>query len=278
VHTYLASSKQLDSWWKFVDKQLQQGRQAYVITPRVADTVANDIRNSLNDELDQAATTLADSNTAGPENNWRFTDAPVASAEGTFSMLQSGPLAQWRIGLLHGRLDSETKDSVLQSFANHQLDILVSTTVVEVGIDVPNATVITILDADRLGLSQLHQLRGRISRGSYPGYACAVASTGCDGLDNERLKAFQKSNDGFELAEMDLRLRGPGDLLGTSQTGLPVMRIANIIEDADLLELARKVAAQILQADPELANPQLKRLVQQTLRRYGKSLQLGDVG
>jgi ATP-dependent DNA helicase RecG len=277
VHTYLATPDQLDSWWAFVDKQLQQGRQAYVIAPRVADNLSIEAENSLIDEVDIDSAIMIDSLT-GQQSEEVLATSPVASAEGTFSALKAGPLARWKIGLLHGRLDPETKDSVLQSFSSGQLDILVSTTVVEVGIDVPNATVITILDANRLGLSQLHQLRGRIARGSFPGYACAVASPGCDGIDNERLKAFQQSNDGFELAEMDLRLRGPGDLLGTSQTGLPSMRIANIVEDADLLELARKAAGEILLRDPELTNPQLLRLVQQTLRRYGKSLQLGDVG
>lgn len=275
VHTYLATYDQLTSWWRFVDKQLQSGRQAYVIAPRVAETTAADTGYSSHDEVEEAKPLLA---TLSKEPNSRWFGPPVANVQSTFDLLKSGPLAQWRIGLLHGRLDSQTKDTVLQAFSEHQLDILVSTTVVEVGIDVPNATVITILDADRLGLSQLHQLRGRISRGSYPGYACAVASTSCDAVDNERLKAFEQCSDGFELAELDLRLRGPGDLLGTSQTGLPTMRIANIVEDAELLELARTAAVQILHRDPDLANPQLARLVQQTLHRYGKSLQLGDVG
>jgi ATP-dependent DNA helicase RecG len=304
VHTYLATHDQLDSWWQFVEKQLQQGRQAYVIAPRVADArlnedseIADNIdgthqppRDGSNDSdtsafdaslqaaLDNAFDTESLTATVSEIADAAADSPPVASAEGTFQMLQAGPFSHRKIGLLHGRLDPLTKESVLQSFSSGELEILVSTTVVEVGIDVPNATVITILDANRLGLSQLHQLRGRISRGSHPGYACAVAAPGCDGIDNQRLKAFQESNDGFELAEMDLRIRGPGDLLGTSQTGLPTMRIANIVEDADLLELARQAASEILQRDPELSNPQLARLVQQTLRRYGKSLQLGDVG
>ncbi|MFO0943253.1 MAG: helicase-related protein [Pirellulales bacterium] len=193
-------------------------------------------------------------------------------------MLLHGPFAHRRIGLLHGRLEPDLKELVLNEFAAGKIDLLVSTTVVEVGIDVPNATVITILDANRLGLSQLHQLRGRISRGSFSGYACAVAAEGCNAEDNERLSAFKKSDDGFELAEMDLRIRGPGDLLGTSQSGMPTLRIANIVEDVGFLNLARQTANQIIEDDPELANPALGRLIQQTLRRYGKSLQLGDVG
>ncbi|MEZ6134427.1 MAG: ATP-dependent DNA helicase RecG [Pirellulaceae bacterium] len=244
VHTYTATRDNLTSWWKFFDEQLQLGRQAYVIAPRVAETEKSD----------------------------------AVSAEGLYAELTSGVLAHRRLGLLHGRLSGDEKEAVLAQFAGGQLDVLVATTVVEVGIDVPNATVMAILDADRLGLSQLHQLRGRISRGRHPGFVCAIASIGSQAVDNERLKAFQKSDDGFELAEMDLKMRGPGDLLGTSQSGLPTLRIANLIEDADLLIQARNVAREILVEDPSLSNPKLSRLVQQTLRRYGKSMQLSDVG
>lgn len=257
VHTYIARQDQLAAWWKFVGEQLQLGRQAYVIAPRVAETENSDI----------------------------------ASAEGVFAELRTGPFAGHSVGLLHGRLTSEQKESVLTEFSEGKLDVLVATTVVEVGIDVPNATLMTILDADRLGLSQLHQLRGRISRGSHPGFVCAVRTTAASpseqtapgaaratGADNERLKAFEASDDGFELAEMDLKMRGPGDLLGTSQSGLPMLRVANLADDAPLVELAREVAMELLAQDPRLSNPELSRLVQQTLRRYGKSMQLSDVG
>jgi ATP-dependent DNA helicase RecG len=271
VHTYTCTKEQLSSWWKFVDDQIAKGRQAYVIAPRVADTENSD----------------------------------VATAEGVFKLLRTGPFEHRTIGLLHGRMTGEQKESVLTDFTEGALDILVATTVVEVGIDVPNATVMTILDADRLGLSQLHQLRGRISRGSHAGFVCAVAESssaasggaapqasasrpgtpalagaGVDNLGaaNERLRAFEASDDGFQLAEMDLQMRGPGDLLGTSQSGLPTLRIANLVEDGPLVELARQVARELLDADPDLSNPELARLVQQTLKRYGKSMQLSDVG
>ncbi len=253
VHSYSTTPDKLEDWWKFVDGQLTQGRQAYVIAPRVEEDATN---------------------------------AELASAEGIYQTLGNGLLGKYEIGLLHGRMASEDKESVLTRFAEGQVRILVATTVVEVGIDVPNATVMTILDADRLGLSQLHQLRGRVSRGSHPGYVCAVAAASLaatlDTQSNrtaiERLKAFETSNDGFELAELDLKLRGPGDLLGTSQSGLPTLRVANLVEDHELVELARAVAVEILESDPSLANPELSRLVQQTLRRYGKSMQLSDVG
>lgn len=245
VHTYLATPEQLPSWWRFVDQQIAKGKQAYVIAPRVLESTG---------------------------------DETLASAEGVYSELREGPFQHRRLGLLHGKQSSEVKEQVLGEFQSSSLDLLVSTTVVEVGIDVPNATVITILDADRLGLSQLHQLRGRINRGTSTGYACAVASAGCNATDNQRLKAFAESDDGFQLAELDLRMRGPGDLLGTSQTGMPPLRVADLLRDSQLLDQARELTNEILLQDPNLQDPQLGRLLQQTLRRYGKTLQLGDVG
>lgn len=244
VNTYISTPDKLPAWWEFVDRQLSAGRQAYVIAPRVAEVDSSD----------------------------------AASAEGIYQSLRDGPLSHRRIGLLHGRLESSEKESVLGDFSRGDLEVLVATTVVEVGIDVPNATLMSILDANKLGLSQLHQLRGRVSRGSHSGFVCAVAAAGCDTQDNERLQAFAKSNDGFELAEMDLVMRGPGDLLGTSQSGLPSLRIANLVDDAALLALAREVAKELLHDDPQLAAPQLDKLRRQTVVRYGESMQLSDVG
>ncbi len=249
VNTYVSTPVNLPSWWKFVDAQLAAGRQAYVIAPRVSEAE----------------------------------ETEMASAVGSYERLRTQELSHRRLGLLHGRLDSQEKEELLSQFAAGELDVLVSTTVVEVGIDVPNATVMTILDANKLGLSQLHQLRGRISRGTHSGFVCAVAAASCDATDNERLVAFQKSSDGFELAEMDLKMRGPGDLLGTSQSGLPPLRIANIVEDAQLLELAREVARELLATEsasspPLLAAPEFEKLRKQTVRRYGESMQLSDVG
>ncbi len=123
-------------------------------------------------------------------------------------------------------------------------------TVVEVGIDVPNATVMTIMDADRLGLAQLHQLRGRVGRGRHTGYVCAFASIGSDAEDNQRLKAFEKTSDGFELAELDLQQRGAGELVGTRQSGASALRIADLTRDADLVAIAQQTAREMLNADP----------------------------
>ncbi len=244
VHTYLGSEANIDSWWRFVDQQIEAGRQAYVIAPRVSES----------------------------------DNAEIASAEGFFEQLRNGPFSHRQLGLMHGRMDGIEKESVLSDFASGKTQMLVATTVVEVGIDVANATVMTILDADRLGLSQLHQLRGRVSRGTQAGFVCAIVSKGCNADDNDRLKAFEASDDGFYLAEMDLKLRGPGDLLGTQQHGLPPLRVADLTVDADLVTLAREVAREILNASPDLTDPALAKLVRQTLARYGKSMQLSDVG
>lgn len=253
VHSYLANHGDLESWWKFVDSKIKEGRQAFIIAPRVSE--------ESEDRLE------SDSNEHAP-----------ASAEGAFKELSSSTFSHRSVGLLHGRMDSEDKHHVLQAFARGELDILVATTVVEVGINVPNATLMTILDANRLGLSQLHQLRGRVARGSLPGYVCAVASFGSDESDHERLQAFEKCDDGFELAELDLRIRGPGDLLGTSQSGLPPLRVADLAKDGDLLEFARDAARELLAKDPELDAPELSLLKTQTLRRYGSCLRLSDIG
>jgi ATP-dependent DNA helicase RecG len=149
--------------------------------------------------------------------------------------------------------------------------------VVEVGIDVPNATLMAIEGAERFGLAQLHQLRGRVSRGSFPGYCCVFAGTLSDDAV-QRLKAFVESNDGFRLAEVDFALRGPGDLLGTKQHGLPPLRIADLLRDAATVEEARSDARGLVDADPGLALPEHALLRRMALARYGKSLDLGDVG
>ena len=244
VHTYLGSEATIASWWRFVDQQIEAGRQAYVIAPRVSESETTEI----------------------------------ASAEGFFEQLRTGPFSHRRLGLMHGRMDGLEKESVLSDFASGKTQLLIATTVVEVGIDVPNATVMTILDADRLGLSQLHQLRGRISRGTHAGFVCAMVSKGCNPDDNDRLKAFEASDDGFYLAETDLKMRGPGDLLGTQQHGLAPLRVADLATDGDLVTLAREVAREILNESPDLTDPALAKIVRQTLSRYGKSMQLSDIG
>ena len=244
VHTYLGNTAQQDKWWKFVVKQIQSGRQAYVVTPRVE---------------------------SDPE-------AEVVGAEQVYRQLQAGPLAGLRIELLHGRMDGNEKQAKLDAFTTGQTQVLVATTVVEVGIDVPNATVMTILDADRLGLAQLHQLRGRISRGSFPGYVCVFAKPGVAPEENARLSVLASTDDGFRLAEQDLRMRGPGDLLGTKQIGLPPLRIADLVRDAEVLVKARGIAQKVVERDPNLDLPEHSILKRQVTQRHGAVVTLSDVG
>jgi ATP-dependent DNA helicase RecG len=243
VHTYLGTDATRDKWWDFVVKKLREGRQAYVIAPRV--------------ETDD--------------------DVAAASAERLYERLSNGPLAAFKLDLLHGRQSAEEKDAALRAFAAGQTQVLVATSVVEVGIDVPNATIMTIESAERFGLSQLHQLRGRVSRGVHPGFVCCFSTTD-NPEENDRLKAFRETNDGFELAEIDLRIRGPGNLFSTQQTGFPPLRIADLVRDAGLLQQIRELGTRIIAADPELQAEEHTRLRQLVMARYGQSLQLGNVG
>jgi ATP-dependent DNA helicase RecG len=234
----------MKSWWEFVRKQLQQGRQAYVVAPRVEDNEQDESRG----------------------------------AEFWHKRLQSEEFSNFRVGLLHGRMPATEKEETLRKFNAHELDLLVSTTVIEVGIDVPNASVMTVMEADRLGLAQLHQLRGRVGRGQHPGYFCVFPRKDLPGAENERLLALTKTQDGFELAEIDFKLRGPGNLMGTKQHGLPPMRIADLARDSRILEQARNVAMQVVAENPELEGDEYRRLKKQVLARYGANLELGDVG
>lgn len=244
VHTYLGEPEQQPKWWSFFRRQIEQGRQGYVVVPRI--------------------------DASGDED--------ALGASQVFEQLVRQELAGLRVELLHGRLSSEEKQSVLERFAGGEIQVLVATTVIEVGIDVPNATLMTILDADRLGLAQLHQLRGRVQRGRYPGYVCVYASREASPEDNVRLTALANTQDGFELAEMDWKNRGPGDLLGTRQSGVPRFRIADLVRDAELLDEARRAAQELIAQDPELADPQWQRLRKQLRNRRGQQGEVGTVG
>lgn len=245
IKTYLALEEQRARWWEFLARKLREGRQAYVVTPAVdADA---DVEASL-------------------EN--------LAAA---YEELANGPLHEFRLGILHGRMPHDEKAAAMDAFREGRTQALVATTVVEVGVDVPNATLMTIEGGQRFGLAQLHQLRGRVARGAHPGFCCVFAEAPTDEA-RQRLAAFARTTDGFELAEIDFRLRGPGNLLGTQQHGMPPLRVADLLRDGQLVEQARDTARALLTADPGLALPEHERLRRMVVVRYGKVLDLGDVG
>jgi ATP-dependent DNA helicase RecG len=170
-----------------------------------------------------------------------------------------------KVGLLHGRMKPDEKDQVMTQFRDRQLDVLVSTSVVEVGVDVPNATVMVIEGANRFGLSQLHQFRGRVGRGEFKSFCLLIPESENDS-ENERLKAMVETNDGFVLAEKDLEQRGPGDFLGTRQSGMADLRLASLT-DIRLIEKAREAAEKLLAEDPDLGLPEHQPIVS-TLQRF----------
>lgn len=259
VNTYLGRDQWRERWWSFVKKQLDEGRQAFVVAPRVGASV---------DRSEDAD---------GDYDGEPSIDEDVSSVESVYEQLRDDVFRDYRVGLLHGRLSGEAKQAVMESFADGKIDVLVSTTVIEVGIDVPNATVMTILGAQRFGLAQLHQLRGRVSRGTYAGHVCVFTDGDQSPEEFERLKVLESTEDGFELAEADFKMRGPGDVFGARQSGLPPMKIADLSRDIQILQVARAIAQNMIDEDPELADPELQPLRKQLLSRYGKRLEIGDV-
>ncbi len=243
VRTFLTDESRRAKWWEFFRRKLREGRQGYVVTPVVED----------DDELD------------------------LVSLERAYEALSNGELEGFRLGLIHGRMPGEQKESVMEAFRRGKIQVLACTSVIEVGIDVPNATLMTIENAERFGLAQLHQLRGRISRGSYPGYCCLFTGE-INEQAKKRLQAFAAISDGFELAEIDFALRGPGELFGTKQHGMPPMKIADFERDHSVLLETRDDARKLVERDPGLANPAFALLRRQMLARYGRVLDLGDVG
>jgi ATP-dependent DNA helicase RecG len=269
LHAYLAEESQRAKWWDFFRRKLREGRQGYVVVPRVEEGVAGSGFRVQDAEVSQAS--------GGRQPPGGVAAEPPQSIESAYEALANGELEEFRIGLLHGRLSAEEKDATMAAFRRGDLQVLVCTTVVEVGLDVPAATLMTIENAERFGLSQLHQLRGRISRGSHPGYCAVFADPKTDDA-RRRLEAFISTTDGFRLAEIDFELRGPGDLFGTRQHGLPPLRIADLIRDAAVVEEARRDAQALVESDPELTRPDNALLRERMLRRYEQSLELGDVG
>ena len=214
IRTAIRSEKKRTDVYHFVEQEIKNGGQIYIIYPLIEESEALDLKDA----------------TAGYEK-----------------ICERFPSV--RVALLHGRIPSEEKDAIMQSFAKGEIDILVSTTVIEVGVNVPNASVMIIEHAERFGLSQLHQLRGRIGRGNRQSYCILMPDHAVSKSGAVRLKTMERTTDGFEIAEVDLKLRGPGDFLGTKQSGLPDFRFGDIIQDQELLELAKKQARELMEQD-----------------------------
>ena len=173
-----------------------------------------------------------------------------------------------RLGLLHGRMKPHEKEQTMEAFANGQIDVLISTTVIEVGVNVPNATLMVIENAERFGLAQLHQLRGRVGRGDHQAYCILIADVKTTEV-RERMKIMTKSNNGFEIAEKDLQLRGPGDFLGVKQHGLPEFKIANLLRDMEILKEVDYAVKRILQSRDD---PQYQSLMEYTVKKFNEQI------
>jgi ATP-dependent DNA helicase RecG len=252
ISTTVVPSAERPSWleraWQRVREEVANGHQAYVVCPKIGD-----------DEPDETSEDGGDlefvevESDGSPESGGDARRPPL-SVRAVAALLRDGPLAGLRIGILHGRLPPAEKDEVMRGFAHGDLDVLVATTVIEVGVDVSNATVMVIMDAERFGMSQLHQLRGRVGRGAAPGICLLVTEAPENAPGRARLDAVAKTNDGFALAEADLALRREGNVLGTSQAGRSTaLRQLSLIRDRTLIEHAREDALGLVGDDPEMS-------------------------
>jgi ATP-dependent DNA helicase RecG len=229
--------------YDFIRERLKAKRQAYFVYPRITN-------------VEQ--------------------ETQVRAATDEWKKLAGEVFPEFNVKLLHGQMPSAKKQQIMSEFRRRKIDVLVTTIVVEVGVDVPNATIMVIEGADRFGLAQLHQLRGRIGRGEAKSYCLLFAETESE-VAKSRLEVMTRSNDGFEIAEYDLRLRGPGELFSTRQHGLPDLKIANIIDDYELLVMARKNAFELVDSDPMLTRPEHKNIRRALLNKFGDTLGLADV-
>jgi len=235
IQTTVLSGKERRQAYELMRREIAQGRQAYIVLPLVEESEKLDVRSAIEQQ----------------------------------KRLQETVFPEFNVGLLHGRMSSPEKDEALKAFRDNQTQMIVSTTVIEVGVDVPNATVMLIENAERFGLSQLHQLRGRVGRGEHKSYCLLMSGSQTD-TAKQRLSVLEQSRDGFFISEMDMRFRGPGEVLGKRQSGLPDFALASLVEDQDILELAREAAEKLLLSDPHLDDyPLLKAELE---RRYLKLL------
>jgi ATP-dependent DNA helicase RecG len=274
--------------WDFVRRQVGLGRQAYIVYPVIEgakdDQPELDFSHDPEDGIAETPATVAKKAARKAKTAALFPDAakeanPTAksglkSAVEMYEKLRTGPLAGLRVGLLHGRLDSDEKDVIMRRFQRGEIQVLVATTVIEVGVDVPNASVMVVEHAERFGLAQLHQLRGRVGRGAAKSYCILMTGPRVSPVGEERLNAMVRTQNGFELADLDLQMRGPGEFFGTRQAGLPEFRVANIVRDRQLLELAKQEAERFVHnPDPAITEAERARvrahLKDTWQRRYG---------
>ncbi len=243
IETWLRFENRRDEVLAFLRKELDSGRQAYVVYPLVEESEKLDLKDAVSG----------------------------------FEKLQK-ELAPFEVGLVHGRMSSEEKDEAMRAFKSGKTRVLVATTVVEVGVDVGSATVMVIEHAERFGLSQLHQLRGRVGRSDLQSYCILMADFKRSAEAKERLEAMVRTTDGFEISEADLKLRGGGDVFGTRQSGLPELRIADLVADQELLRKAREAAFKVADADPHLRDPRLEAMREHFQKTAPKQLRLARVG
>jgi ATP-dependent DNA helicase RecG len=245
IVTRRVSDERADEVWQFVRKQVAAGHQAYVVYPVIEENEETELKAAIK----------------------------------MYKELGKKVFPDLRIGLLHGRMEPSLKEDVMRLFQKGEVDILVSTTVIEVGVDVANATVMVIEHAERFGLAQLHQLRGRIGRGAAKSY-CILMTGGKVSEDGERrLDAMVRTTDGFQIAELDLELRGPGEFFGTRQAGMPSFQVANLVRDRQLLEAAKREAAAVLAGpNQEIPKEEIDRALRHMRTRWQKTYGLVEVG
>lgn len=282
--------------WQFIRKHLDAGRQAYVICPRIGDDESNNldeatggrepaknviVENALAERDEDTSPAVA---TAGLRREARSSALPLSpsppvdsgSVEAIYRELKGGELREYAVALVHGRMDADTKDEAMRAFRDGETNVLVSTTVVEVGVDVPNATLMVIYQPERFGLSQLHQLRGRIARGKHQGYCFLITDAESDDA-NRRLAVLEQTADGFQIAEADFELRGPGDVLGLRQSGETALRVADLQRDEAILLEAREFATNLVESG-EFDTAEYAALKRTVLDRFGYVAELPKTG